>query len=178
MWVSMPVLGMALSYGVYKAVKKHIYACQDAQQRILRCMPYQITFSFTIMFYVALTKNFIKYETLSNIPFNASPLFFCLMFSFPMIALPLSRYYLLRRARNHDWISHGRIQKQKQILMENKLRLKQNPNNLSQDGQQLSSQLFKMESNYSADILAALKFWDSTPLINAYFHSQTFDIEM
>jgi len=171
MWVSMPVLAMALSYGVYKAIKKHIYACQDAQQRIVRCMPFQITFTFTTMFYVALTKNFLKSKTYrKNHSNNFGLIFFCLMFSFPVIVLPLSRYYLLRRARNLDWISHGRMQKQKQIRLENKLRLKQDPNASPQDGQQMSSQLFKMESNYSADILAALKFWDSTPLINAYFH--------
>ena len=29
--------------------------------------------------------------------------------------------------------------------------------------------MFKMETNYCADFKSALRFWDNTPLVDAYF---------
>lgn len=37
--------------------------------------------------------------------------------------------------------------------------------------------MFKMEANYWPDIVSALKFWDTAPLIEAYFPVNQ-DIEM
>ena len=129
MWVSMPVLAMLLSFAVYKAIKKHIYLHEDAQQRIVRCMPFQITFTFTVMFYVALIKNFLKSKTYRQSHDNHfGAIFVCMMVSFPAVVLPISRYYMLRRARNLDWVSYGRLKMEKQKRLENKLRLKQDPN--------------------------------------------------
>ena len=106
-WCLMPLLGLSLSYGMSKLIKKHIYQSEDATQRVVKIIPYQITLSFTLMWWVAVYKNYLK-ATNSNFAerhqASYEKILLILMFSFPTALLPLVRFYLLRRARNLDWV--------------------------------------------------------------------------
>jgi Na+/serine symporter len=118
MWATMPILGLGLSFLLYNLVKKHIYNYTEATKRVVKLLPYQITFSFTLMWYVALVKNFLKSKEFRKLHnnFHYFALFLSLLIAFPIVVLPLSRFYLLRRARNVEWISSGRQKQTKQLM--------------------------------------------------------------
>lgn len=62
MWACGPIIAMTLSFFVWKGIQKHIYAHEDAQKRIVKIMPLQITFTFTVMFGCIMLKNYLKYK--------------------------------------------------------------------------------------------------------------------
>ena len=108
MWLSTPIIGMMLTYIAYHFLQKHVLQHADVKRRIVKLIPYQITFTFSVMFFAALTKNFVKAKDLRERD-NMEYLYFGIcIFLFPILMLPTARYYLLRRARNLEWISHGK----------------------------------------------------------------------
>lgn len=147
-------------------------------------IPFIITFSFSTMFYVALTKNFIKAENYrKNYKVRMVLSFVSLLIIFPAIMLPLSRFYLLRRARNLEWVSNGRHQAEKKCIGEYKQKIKnQNKNNELTDEPSpfvYDPQIFKMESKYWVDFVLACRFWSSKPILDAYFSKPIpSDVEM
>jgi len=168
MWVSLPILAMVLSFFVFYLIKKHIYKSKDACRIIVRLMPLQITATFTVMFYCAIEKNFLKTKTFRE---HSDINFFCIVvimfIIFPICVLPMTRLYLLRRARNLEWISSGRQQKVRRLRIE-QLSISSS-NEEKEVSYSLNKNLFKMDANYCVDIKNALKFWDTTPLYDAYF---------
>lgn len=106
----MPLLGLLLSYLLYKLIKKHIYEHAEAAKRVVKFIPYQVTFSFTLMWYVALMKNYFKSSDFrhSHHDVHYFAILISLMVLFPIVALPLTRFYLLRRARNVEWVTQGK----------------------------------------------------------------------
>ena len=128
-------------------------------------LPFIITFSFTTMFYVALTKNFIKavnYRQNKKLKMDVS--FVSLLIIFPAIMLPLSRFYLLRRARNLEWQSNGRQQAEKKCIVEYKQKIK-NQNKINDLTEEPSPfvydpRIFKMKSKYWVDFVLACRFWN------------------
>lgn len=86
-------------------VKKHIYSAEDATQRTVKFIPFYMTFAFSLMWTMALLKNYLKaskkYADRSD---EFLKLLLILIFSFPVVTLVFVRFYLLRRARNLDWV--------------------------------------------------------------------------
>ena len=87
-----------------------------------------------------------------------------LLIIFPAIMLPLSRFYLLRRARNLEWQSNGRQQAEKKCIVEYKQKIKnQNKtNDLKEEPSPFvyDPRIFKMESKYWVDFVLACRFWN------------------
>lgn len=159
---------MLLSFFVFYLIKKHIYQSKDACRIIVRLMPLQITATFTVMFYCAIAKNFIKTKSFRHASsINFFEIVVIMFIIFPICVLPITRLYLLRRARNMEWISSGRQQKVLRLKIEQ--RSNRNSNEEREVSFSLNKNLFKMDANYCVDIKNALKFWDTTPLYEAYF---------
>lgn len=99
LWIIAPILGMLLASCTKTLMEKHILSHSECRKRILIITPLYMTFAFTLMFGVPLTKNFLY--TVSNKRDNRyTILFIVLMVSFPITALVSFRLLLLRRARN------------------------------------------------------------------------------
>ena len=74
--------------------------------------PYQMTISFYLMFGFALTKSYI-YSTNLEQSQAYTIIYSIFMLAFPFVMLPISRFFLLRKARNLEWVRVKRYQKQK-----------------------------------------------------------------
>ena len=99
MWIIMPIIGMALSYFTHGWVKRTFFDHSEARKRIIIFIPYQISFSFSIMFFVAVTKNYYFYaKSRDGAPYLI--LYFVSVLIFPLVALISARYYMLRRGRS------------------------------------------------------------------------------
>jgi len=126
-----------------------------------------------------MVKNYLKY--LSKMDEKSNPkattgLIVCLVL-FPIIVLPFVRLFLLRRARNLEWVSHGQMQKVKEARKQMRLNLSSG-NQVSQADALKYSNMFKMQTKYCLDIKNALRFWDSTPLIDIYFNQSSEEVEL
>jgi hypothetical protein len=99
MWIFMPIVGMILTYFAHRWVNSAIFNHSEARKRIIVLIPYQICFSFSVMFFVALTKNYYFYAASRE----GAPLigwYFGVIFAFPLSFLVIARYYMLRRGRS------------------------------------------------------------------------------
>ena len=112
LWVSCPIAGMLVSYLMHKLMKKHIFESKNARKRVLIMTPYQMTISFYLMFGFALTKSYL-YSTRLEHSRAYTIVYSIFMFAFPFVMLPISRFFLLRKARNLEWVRVKRYQKQK-----------------------------------------------------------------
>jgi len=98
-WIIMPILGMIMTYFAHKWVNSSIFNHPRARKRIIALIPYQICFSFSVMFFVALSKNF--YFIGKNHPGHSLTVwYFVLIIIFPLLFLLLARLYMLRRGRS------------------------------------------------------------------------------
>ena len=112
LWVSCPIAGMLVSYSMHKLMKKHIFDSKNARKRVLIMTPYQMTISFYLMFGFALTKSYLYSNKLEQS--RAYTIIYSIfMLAFPFLMLPISRFFLLRKARNLEWVRVKRYQKQK-----------------------------------------------------------------
>ena len=70
-------------------------------------MPYQMTLSCFSMFGIALSKIYVHQFTgeLSDYSLAQKIIYGILMLSFPFIVHPISRYYLLRKARAMKYVN-------------------------------------------------------------------------
>jgi len=58
MWIFMPIVGMIMTYYAHGWVNSNIFNHREARKKIIVLIPYQICFSFSVMFFVVLTKNY------------------------------------------------------------------------------------------------------------------------
>jgi len=98
-WIFMPIVGMIMTYFSHKWLNSSIFNHPKARKRIIVLIPYQICFSFSIMFFVALTKNYYFFAASRD----GAPLigwYFAAILFFPLLFLIIARYYMLRRGRS------------------------------------------------------------------------------
>jgi phosphate/sulfate permease len=101
MWVITPFISTGFTWLMYILVKKHIFNHKDARKRVVALLPWYITFCLYFMFACALSKNYRYNFDAGQKIYGASwtiPLIISLVL-FPLICLPMTRCYLLTRAR-------------------------------------------------------------------------------
>ena len=141
MWIFMPIVGMILTYFAHKWVNKAIFNHPEARKRIIVLIPYQICFSFTVMFFVALTKNYYFFaESREGAPLIGW--YFGAIFAFPLSFLIIARYYMLRRGRA-----------------------------LNQYSAQFKAKNFLQDEPgfYGKDTVDSIKFWNNQCILDIYF---------
>jgi phosphate/sulfate permease len=99
-WFITPYLGMAMTLGCYLLVKKHIFEHPNARKRVVKLIPWYITITTTLMFYIPMFKNYFQFEAWRLKTDWSFPVLSCLLIVFPLLVLPISRWILLRRARS------------------------------------------------------------------------------
>ena len=99
MWIFMPIVGMVLTYFAHGWINRTVFNHPEARKRIIILIPYQICFSFSIMFFVALTKNYFYYAS-SRDGAPLIGLYFSAIILFPLVVLLVARFYMLRRGRS------------------------------------------------------------------------------
>ena len=145
MWIIMPILGMMLTYFAHRWINSAIFNHPEARKRIIVLIPYQICFSFSIMFFVALTKNYYFFATSRD----GAPLigwYFSAVIFFPLLFLITARFYMLRRGRS-----------------------------LNQYSIQLKAEDFISEEpgHYSKDFIDSFKIWNNQCILEIYFQNST-----
>ena len=98
LWILTPFLSTGLTWICYKLVQKHIFNHPNARKRVVIATPWYITFCLTFMFTIGVTKNYTANLNSDKRGSDWTITLVVSMIVFPMIVMPLSRYYLLRRA--------------------------------------------------------------------------------
>jgi phosphate/sulfate permease len=179
LWIFFPMIGMLMSYLVNRALKKYVFSSSDARKKILIMTPYYITFSIYMMCAFTLSKNYFYTKLNKNGEKLSTILYSVLMGIIPLITLPLSRYYLLRKARTFQ--NPMKLRKNQRMVKTEELASpdmtkgeRQMRANLIGSRESTGEEnMFKVKHKYCADFINALKIWDNQPIIEAYFSSSS-----
>jgi phosphate/sulfate permease len=101
LWLVTPFIATGLTWACYRMIQKHIFKHPNARKRVVILIPWYITFCLYFMFTISLTKNY--HGNLGNTDekgSNWTTELIIALIVFPMLVMPLSRYYLLMRARS------------------------------------------------------------------------------
>jgi phosphate/sulfate permease len=142
MWIIMPVVGLALAYGMHNLVRKHIFEHEQARRRIMILIPWYICFAATVMFFMSMTKNFIEWNRKRPADqLNWGWYTFSILL-FPVVSLVCARWWMLRRGRALNKVSL----------------------------EYYAATFMKKEVTYNlADFIASLRIWDNSPILEVYF---------
>ena len=99
-WFITPYLGMGMTLGCYTLVKKHIFEHPNARKRVVKLIPWYITLTSMLMFYIPMFKNYTHFDKWRHRTEWSLTVFITLLVVFPFVVLPISRWILLRRARS------------------------------------------------------------------------------
>ena len=140
-WIVMPIFGMVLTYFAHGWLNSVIFNHPEARKRIIVLIPYQICFSFSIMFFVALTKNYYFYAS-SRVGAPLIGWYFSAIIFIPLLFLVSARVYMLRRGRS-----------------------------LNQYSVKFKTLDFQSQEPgfYGKDFVDSLKIWDNKCIIDIYF---------
>lgn len=88
---------MGLTVGMYKLTQKYIFLQKDARKRVIKFIPYQISFTATLMLTVLIIKTINNWKSLKSIV-SAVLAPFVIFF----VAIFLSRFYMIWNANSYD----------------------------------------------------------------------------
>jgi phosphate/sulfate permease len=56
-WILSPIICISITYGMYHYIQRHIFERADAKKRVLKFIPFQVSFTFSFMLLILIAKD-------------------------------------------------------------------------------------------------------------------------
>jgi phosphate/sulfate permease len=96
-WILTPIVSVGITIGLYKVIQNQIFKQKDARKRVIKFIPYQVSFTVTLMITVLIIKSvddLTNVKTIVGVVLAPFLIFFCCIF--------LTRLYMIMQANSYD----------------------------------------------------------------------------